>query len=178
MSEAEKISMNVIRSAGDESTEETTTMSPSSITMLYATSMESEATTESTASTDMNTKPSEEEDTGPIVDEQYDNDNGTAGNETEAQENKSTSKEERIKRELSNLRTLFEDTVTALKQSSKQALANPVVYRLARAMRTKREMEDASMTMSMPDPDACVVKNMTCVKFPSRKHCTGIALGR
>jgi len=177
MSEAEKISMNVIRSAGDESAEETTTMSPSSSTMLEATSMKSEATTECPGCPER-TKPLEEEDTELIVDELYDNDNGTAVNETEAKEKQSTSKEERIKRELSNLRTLFEDTVTALKQPSKQALANPVVYRLARAMRTKREMEDTSMTMSMPDPDACVVKNMTCVKFPSRKHCTGIALGR
>merc|ERR1712038_1243284 len=31
---------------------------------------------------------------------------------------------------------------------------------------------------TQPDKDACVVRNMTCVRFPSRKHCKGIALGR
>ena len=31
---------------------------------------------------------------------------------------------------------------------------------------------------TQPSKDACVVRNMTCARFPSRKHCKGIAVGR
>ena len=31
---------------------------------------------------------------------------------------------------------------------------------------------------TQPVKDACVVRNMTCARLPSRKHCKGFAIGR
>ena len=91
-------------------------------------------------------------------------------------------RKERIKRELAELEGLFEATMAAL---SREDISDSSLHRVAWRLRTKRadsEMESSTSRNnnngSQPDKDACVVRNMTCVKFPSRKHCKGIALGR
>jgi len=91
-------------------------------------------------------------------------------------------RKERIKRELAELESLFEATMAAL---SREDISDSSLHRVAWRLRTKRadtEMETSTSRTnnngSQPDKDACVVRNMTCVKFPSRKHCKGIALGR
>ena len=94
-------------------------------------------------------------------------------------------RKERIKRELVELQGLFEATMAAL-SGFKEEMGDPFVHsRVAWRLRTKRadkEMESGTgmslANSTQPDANACVVRNMTCVKFPSRKHCKGIALGR
>ena len=87
-------------------------------------------------------------------------------------------RKERIKRELAELEGLFEGMMAAW-----QDIREPSVHRVAWRLRTKRADKGMEASMSLAnntqsDKDACVVRNMTCVKFPSRRHCKGIALGR
>merc|ERR1711936_805672 len=44
----------------------------------------------------------------------------------------------------------------------------------------KRELKTSTTDKSVETSRdmACTVKNMTCFKFPSKKHCKGIAVGR
>ena len=55
-----------------------------------------------------------------------------------------------------------------------------VADKMRHLLRKKRELEkmESSMNVSKPDERACSVKNMTCIKFPSKNHCKGIAVGR
>jgi len=209
MSEEEKISMNVIRSAGEElDTNEDQSDAPAnenavSTTARYTderieitvmndrsgnemTSERSRLTTKaiSTSTTRLTTnqaetvKPSETTIKGKenLTIKSERTKNGTAVD---------LARKERIKRELVELQGLFEATMAAL-SGFKEEMGDPSVHsRVAWRLRTKRadkEMESGTgmslANSTQPDANACVVRNMTCVKFPSRKHCKGIALGR
>lgn len=163
--EDEKISMNVIRSAGNE--EEAALQATTDVGN----------TTASPLPVDSEPEPEPE----PAHDEELEK----TENVTEL------SRPERIKRELAELQDLFDATMEAASPSQPSRVhvsvaKDPYVHRLARKLNQRMKRAEMSTesgstmaaNMSLPDPDACVVKNMTCIKFPSRKHCTGIALGR
>ena len=213
MSEREKISMNVIRSAGedehidedqpDATTEENvvsttagndnerigiTVMNDRSdlstrdeVTTEGSSPLSTRSMTASTAGLTKNETGILEPSAAPLK---------LKGNHTKASERTKKNvtevdvarkeRKERIKRELAELQGLFEATMAAL---SKEDIRDPSVHRVAWRLRTKRADKGMEASMSLAnntqsDKDACVVRNMTCVKFPSRRHCKGIALGR
>lgn len=215
MSEEEKISMNVIRSAGEElvdtkelvdannedQSERTTKETAASTTARYADEIikitvmnersEDEVTSERSRLT---TKPMVTS-TGRLTTSQAESvepgepavqlkENLTIAN-SETRSNGTAvdlARKERIKRELVELQALFEATMAAL-SGFEEEVGDPSVHRVAWRLRTKRadkgmESGTSLANNTQPDADACVVRNMTCVKFPSRKHCKGIALGR
>ena len=215
MSEEEKISMNVIRSAGEElvdtkelvdannedQSERTTKGTAASTTARYAdeiikitvmnersedevTSERSRLTTKPMVTSTGRLKTSQAESVEPGEPAVQLKENLTIAN-SETRSNGTAvdlARKERIKRELVELQALFEATMAAL-SGFEEEVGDPSVHRLAWRLRTKRadkgmESGTSLANNTQPDADACVVRNMTCVKFPSRKHCKGIALGR
>ena len=168
--EEEKIHANMIRSAGDD------VPSGSSTTSNEQTTFASEKMDEPSALEIEQIVENEEKENETITEE--------------AKRQSSQTKEDRIKREISELQKLFEEKVDAARMEdfahhpmvAKDPNMHKLAWRLKEHLRLKRsEMAtEAMMTTEKPapDPDACIVKNMTCVKFPSKKHCKGIALGR
>lgn len=100
----------------------------------------------------------------------------------------------RVKRDVDDLQELFAKSLAIAKSDTENsirvkrytksfnndALAYKVAEKMRILLRKKRELEtiETPKNTSMPDEMACSVKNMTCVKFPSKKHCKGIAVGR
>ena len=161
--EDEKISMNVIRSAGNEE----------------------EASLKAT--TDLGNTTASPPPPEPEPEPKPDHDKETETTEIITE----VSRPERIKRELAELHDLFDATMAAASPNQPSRVhvsvaKDPYAHRLARKLNQRMKRAEMSTesgitmaaNMSLPDPDACVVKNMTCIKFPSKKHCTGIALGR
>ena len=200
MSEEEKISMNVIRSADEdqeiveESSEAILEAVAGSTTAKYSTegiattvsdhpktkedgNVSTDKTAKTTISPTTDAIPSLESSDSEL---QAQENNTITGEERGNNRTKSDlSRKERIKRELAELENLFEATMAAL---SREDISDPTAHRVAWRLRTKRadkamEMMNTTITGKM-DSEACVVRNMTCVKFPSRRHCKGIALGR
>ena len=209
MSETEKISMNVIRSAGednhiddedqiDATTKENVVSTTArneeeriEITVMnnrsdlssrdeVTTEVSSTLATESTGGLTTSETRILEPSAAPLKLDQ----NGTMASERTKKNvtEVDVARKERIKRELAELQGLFEATMAAL---SKEDMREPSMHRVAWRLRTKRADSGMESSMSLAannnnqsDKDACVVRNMTCVKFPSRKHCKGIALGR
>ena len=198
MSEEEKISMNVIRSADED--QEIVEESSEAILEGVAGSTTAKYSTEGIAITVMNDHPKTTEGRPVSTDKkstispttgaipslessdselQAQENNTITGEERGNRTNSDLSRKERIKRELAELENLFEATMAAL---SREDISDPSAHRVAWRLRTKRadkamEMMNTTITGKM-DSEACVVRNMTCVKFPSRRRCKGIALGR
>ena len=200
MSEEEKISMNVIRSADED--QEIVEESSEAILEGVAGSTTAKYSTEEITTTVMNNHPKTTEgrpvstdktartkispttDAIPSLESsdselQVQENNTIAGEERGNRTKSDLSRKERIKRELAELENLFEATMAAL---SREDISDPTAHRVAWRLRTKRadkamEMMNTTITGKM-DSEACVVRNMTCVKFPSRRRCKGIALGR
>ena len=199
MSEEEKISMNVIRSADEdqeiveESSEAVLEGVAGSTTAKYSTEgiaitvmsdhpkttdgrpVSTDKTAKSTISPTTDAIPSLESSDSELQAQENNTVTEERGNRTKSD----LSRKERIKRELAELENLFEATMAAL---SREDISDPTAHRVAWRLRTKRadmamEMMNTTITGKM-DSEACVVRNMTCVKFPSRRHCKGIALGR
>jgi len=59
-------------------------------------------------------------------------------------------------------------------------LAYRIAEKMRILMRKKRELEtvETADNMTVVPEMPCKVKNMTCIKFPSKHHCKGIAVGR
>ena len=57
-----------------------------------------------------------------------------------------------------------------------EELDHKVTDKMRHLLRNKRELEKIGSSMKEREP--CSVKNMTCIKFPSKNHCKGIAVGR
>ena len=182
MSESEKISVNVIRSA--EETEQifeegikpdgTSQDNIVSSTNRAKRIDNSESTTKSMLASNVKPTTSEPSKTPlkPKENPELESDEAANGSDVEFL------RTERLKRELSQLQGLFEATMAAL---SREDISDPSAHRVAWRLRIKRadkETESMLTNETQPDKDACVVRNMTCVRFPSRKHCKGIALGR
>ena len=199
MSEEEKISMNVIRSADEdqeiveESSEAILEGVAGSTTAKYSTEgiaitvmsdhpkttdrrpVSTDKTAKSTISPTNDAIPSLESSDSELQAQENNTVTEERGNRTKSD----LSRKERIKRELAELENLFEATMAAL---SREDISDPTAHRVAWRLRTKRadkamEMMNTTTTGKM-DSEACVVRNMTCVKFPSRRRCKGIALGR
>ena len=76
------------------------------------------------------------------------------------------------------------ETLIEIQRYAKGYKSDALAYKFAENMklllRKKRELEtkETPKNMSIPYEMACRVKDMTCVKFPAKAHCAGIAIGR
>ena len=98
-------------------------------------------------------------------------------NETQSQ-NESLS--DKVKRDVEAMKSLFHSAVKMVR-SGKEELAegSDLVSQVAKRMlRKKRELESEGSMMKEMDMDYCIVKNMTCNKFPLKSKCKGLGLGR
>ena len=110
--------------------------------------------------------------------------NGKKKNE----KNATTQEKIRVKQDNQEIRKLFKKSLSLANMSSVQTyhidpseeLDHKVTDKMLHLLRNKREMEKigSSMNESKPDERSCSVKNMTCIKFPSKNHCKGIGVGR
>jgi len=196
MSESEKISMNVIRSAGEENINEDQPDATTKENAVSTTARYDDEIIDTTVMNNRNDMPSTErstlvtKSTARITTSQAETlepsetplklEENVRRNKTSNGTAVDVARKERIKRELAELQGLFEATMAAL---SREDISDPSLHRVAWRLRTKRadkgmESGTSLANSSRPDKEACVVRNMTCVKFPSRKHCKGIALGR
>ena len=109
-------------------------------------------------------------------------------NEKKKNEKNATTQEKiRVKQDNQEIRKLFKKSLSLANMSSVQTyhidpseeLDHKVTDKMLHLLRNKREMEKigSSMNESKPDERSCSVKNMTCIKFPSKNHCKGIAVG-
>ena len=109
-------------------------------------------------------------------------------NEKKKNEKNATTQEKiRVKQDNQEIRKLFKKSLSLANMSSVQTyhidpseeLDHKVTDKMLHLLRNKREMEKigSSMNESKPAQRSCSVKNMTCIKFPSKNHCKGIAVG-
>ena len=87
-----------------------------------------------------------------------------------------------VSREINGLRRLFHSSLNLMRSGelrSKRS-SDSLVVRVARRMDALRQRREVEMPEKMTDKttDYCIVRNMTCLEFPTRSKCSGFGVGR